>query len=106
MNLRFLSTNLWVNLSSFCHLRSSGVAIVPLDILDVLALKSLGNVSSGSVSFLASPSEFYEYDSNNEMLFVSVVTTRDPPHSIFSLSQLSHTNFPLPDLRPSVTAFL
>ena len=71
---------------NFWHLRSSGVAIVPLDILDVLALKSLGNVSSGSASFSASPSESCEYDSDNEMLFVSAVTAGDPPYSAFSAS--------------------
>ena len=79
---------------------------MPPDVLDELTLISPGNVSSGSVSFSASPSESCEYDSNDEMLFVSVVTPGDPPHSVFSLSQLSHNNFPLPDLRPSVTAFL
>ena len=76
------------------------------DVLDVLALMSSGTVSSGFVSFSASPSESYEFDSNDEMLFVSVVAAGDPPHSVFSLSQLSHINFPLPGLRPSVTGFL
>ena len=55
-----------------------------LDVLDVLALLLSAFLSSGFVSFSASPSESCGYDSNNEMLFVSVVTAGDPPHSVFS----------------------
>ena len=55
-----------------------------LDVLDVLALLLTAFLSSGFVSFSASPSESCGYDSNNEMLFVSVVTAGDPPHRVFS----------------------
>ena len=55
-----------------------------LDVLDVLALLLTAFLSSGFVSFSTSPSESCGYDSNNEMLFVSVVTAGDPPHSVFS----------------------
>ena len=55
-----------------------------LDVLDVLALLLTAFLSSGFVSFSASPSESCEYDSNNEMLFISVVTAGDPPHSALS----------------------
>ena len=56
-----------------------------LDVLDVLALLLTAFLSSGFVSFSASPSESCEYDSDNEMLFASAVTTAgDPPHSPFS----------------------
>ena len=55
-----------------------------LDVLDVSALLLTAFLSSGFVSFSASPSESCGYDSNNEMLFVSVVTAGDPPHSVFS----------------------
>ena len=78
--------------------------LVSLDVFDVLALILSGFISSGSVSFSASPSETGEYDSHDEMLFVSLVTAGDPPHGAFIVSQLLHTNFPLPDLHPSVTA--
>ena len=55
-----------------------------LDVLDVLALLLTAFLSSGFVSFSASPSESCEYDSNNEMLFISVVTAGDPPYSALS----------------------
>lgn len=70
----------------FCLLRFSDLAVMSLDVIDVLALLLTVFLSSGFVSFSASPSESCEYDSDNEMLFVSAVTAGDPPHSAFSAS--------------------
>ena len=60
---------------------------------DVLALISSGTVSSGSDSFLVSPSDSCKDGLNNEMLFVNEVMTRDPPHIVSSVFQLSNTTF-------------
>ena len=63
----FKSTNLWITLS-FCILHSPDVTTLSLDVLDVLALISSGNVSSCSIYISVSPSrssKFYIRMNNN-----------------------------------------